>query len=573
MSFFRVRPLSNLKKTIIKNTAFMVAIGIAVFLIIYTFMSHYLKDSIETEENNVSAKAATQFSDYFSQISSYSFNLSNTYTIPNSSLSNYQPSVNSSIIQNNILSHIVSSKFMSSVKISDRNGISYSSGALPELSNYDTHIGRYINCEIYLNTDKYTEGIMFKYLSESAKFNEVNIILKSSYLSDLLLKDDMYVVNDSGKVILCTDNAAYNRNLTELYDTDKKSSSDHFGLNENKYHISLAHIEKSNLYVVLVIPIAKYYNRFAQILFTSVSLSLIIMAVSVFILLQSWRKVYNKVNTIVETLKYHYPNDSINLDELAYINSSIQKTLEINEQSQAELSTAVLKLRTSQAMAVYSQISPHFISNTLENIKSQSILALGIKNNISRSIVLLNRIISEYINQQDMFTTVKNEIGITETYVELSNLKFKIPFSVEYDIENGAENLLIIKLTIQPFIENTVIHSFLADKPNQHISIRIYFTDDKKKLRLEISDNGIGIPPEKLEKIWTVLKSPDLPESHVGMKNVDIRYKLLYGDDYGITDIISSPKGTTILFTLPAEKYTECNPLQKGTENNNVRND
>ena len=87
MSFFKVRPLSNLKKTIIQNIAFMIAIGIVVFLIIYTFMSHYLKDSIETEENNVSAKAATQFSDYFSQISSYSFNLSNTYTIPNSSLS------------------------------------------------------------------------------------------------------------------------------------------------------------------------------------------------------------------------------------------------------------------------------------------------------------------------------------------------------------------------------------------------------------------------------------------------------------------------------------------------------
>lgn len=86
MSFFKVKPLSNLKKTIIQNIAFMIAIGVVVFLIIYTFMSHYLKDSIETEENNVSAKAATQFSDYFSQISSYSFNLSNTYTIPNSSL-------------------------------------------------------------------------------------------------------------------------------------------------------------------------------------------------------------------------------------------------------------------------------------------------------------------------------------------------------------------------------------------------------------------------------------------------------------------------------------------------------
>ncbi len=573
MSFFKVRPLSNLKKTIIQNIAFMIAIGIVVFLIIYTFMSHYLKDSIETEENNVSAKAATQFSDYFSQISSYSFNLSNTYTIPNSSLSDYQPSVNSSIIQNNILSHIVSSKFMSAVKISDRNGISYSSGTLPQLSNYNTHIGQYINCDIYLNTDKYTEGIMFKYLSDSAKFNEVNIILKSSYLSDLLLKDNMYVVNDQGKIILCTDNDTYSRDITDIYGIEKEFSPQDFGKNESKYHISLAHIEKSNLYVVLVIPIAKYYNRFAQILFTSLSLSLIIMAVSVFILLQSWRKVYNKVNTIVETLKYHYPNDSINIDELAYINSSIQKTLEQNQKSQAELSTAVLKLRTSQAMAVYSQISPHFISNTLENIKSQSIIALGIKNNISRSIVLLNRIISEYINQQDMFTSLKNEIEITKTYVELSNLKFKIPFSAEYDIESGAENALIIKLTIQPFIENTVIHSFLADKPDQHISIRAYFTDDKNKLRLEISDNGPGIPKEKLEHIWSVLKSPDLPESHIGMKNVDIRYKLLYGDDYGITDIISSTKGTTILFTLPAEKHTDYTPIQRESENNNARND
>ena len=144
---------------------------------------------------------------------------------------------------------------------------------------------------------------MFKYLSDSAKFNEVNIILKSSYLSDLLLKDNMYVVNDQGKIILCTDNDTYSRDITDIYGIEKEFSPQDFGKNESKYHISLAHIEKSNLYVVLVIPIAKYYNRFAQILFTSLSLSLIIMAVSVFILLQSWRKVYNKVNTIVETLK------------------------------------------------------------------------------------------------------------------------------------------------------------------------------------------------------------------------------------------------------------------------------
>lgn len=49
MSFFKVKPLSNLKKTIIQNIAFMIAIGVVVFLIIYTFMSHYLKDRIETE--------------------------------------------------------------------------------------------------------------------------------------------------------------------------------------------------------------------------------------------------------------------------------------------------------------------------------------------------------------------------------------------------------------------------------------------------------------------------------------------------------------------------------------------
>ena len=551
MKLFKKSPLSIMKKGLIKSITFMILIGVTVFIIVYSLLSQYLNENITANESNTAARAATQISDYFSQISSYSFNLSNTYTIPNHALKDIYSSVNYNVIENNILSHIVSSKFLSSVEISNKSGETYSSGNPSNPKNYDMLIGNYINCQIYLNKNKYSESLLFEYLSEGAKFNRVNIIVKTSYLSNLILNDNTYVVNSKGDILLGNSENIYNINISDLYNGSKAFSPANMEYDKKKYNITVSAINKSDLYVISIISKQEYNSQFIKILLTSVAISVGFAALSVFAMLQSWNRTYKSIKDIIETLKYHFPNDSVSIDELSYINSSIRKTLELNQQSQEKLSNAVLDLRTAQARALYSQISPHFIANTLENIKSQSIIAFGMNNNISKSIVLLTKIIFEYTRQNDMLSTIKEEIDITKTFVELSNMKFRIPFSTEYDIEKELEDALIIKLTIQPFIENTVIHSFSADQKNQCIKIRIFWIPETQKIQIEIMDNGSGIGPENIRKIRNDLKNTDPPKDHIGIKNVDIRYKLLYGEEYGISDIESDSSGTKITLTVP----------------------
>lgn len=550
MKFLKQITSSFIKKSLFRSIALIAAIGIALFVCLYMLFAQYTNDSIALNEKNKASKAAVQISDYFSQVSSYSFSFSDTFTIPEYMLEGRSDQLNSEMIEQSIKTHIVSSKFLSNVTVENSRGDVYVNGNKISPENYNIKIGEYLNCEVYTNTDSRPERMMFKYTSPTTKFRTVSIVLKTKYLSELILEDGLYVVNEEGTIVLSRDTDDYGLSITNFYGSDSAFEPENLVFDNSKFNINLTEIEKSNFYVISIISKSQYSSQFTKILLISLAISVSIMTVSILIITASWRKPYRRIANMVDTFKYHFPTESVNLDELAYINSSIIKTLEKNQQSEEKLSEAVLEARAAQAKAVYSQISPHFIANSLDNIKWQSILALGINNNISKSIVLLNRIISEYMQQHDMISTIECEMEITETCAQLYNMRFKIPFKIEYDIDERLRKALIIKLTIQPFIENTVMHSFSADRENQKIMVSVK-ADSSDALKIIISDNGKGIAPARLQDILKSLKDNEPPKKHIGIKNVHIRYRLLYGNDFGITDIKSNEKGTTVTLKVP----------------------
>ena len=140
---------------------------------------------------------------------------------------------------------------------------------------------------------------------------------------------------------------------------------------------------------------------------------------------------------------------------------------------------------------------------------------------------------------------IKDELEIARLYLEMEQLCRKDKLSWEINAEDGIENYLICKFTLQPFLENSILHGYSAENQIIHIVITVSYGDDEVIITIE--DNGCGIPKEKLEQIRYKLVNHVVDyNKHFGICNVN---KRISGADFGNGVVLiesQEKKGTCI---------------------------
>ena len=121
---------------------------------------------------------------------------------------------------------------------------------------------------------------------------------------------------------------------------------------------------------------------------------------------------------------------------------------------------------------------------------------------------------------------------------------------VNYSVDESLLDVRIAKLSMQPLLENSISHGFLSDMKSAQIDIDIY--NDNGKLKIVIKDNGVGIEPDKLAELNKLINSDDIyVKKHIGLKNINQRVKLIYGEEYGLTIESILGEGTTCTISYP----------------------
>lgn len=210
-----------------------------------------------------------------------------------------------------------------------------------------------------------------------------------------------------------------------------------------------------------------------------------------------------------------------------------------------------IELKSAQLQSLKYQINPHFLYNTLQTLE-----AIGeIKNFpeiqiISTSLAQMFR----YNLKEENLVPLKDEISHLETYFAIEKIRFRdqIQFSVELDPK--LSNIFIPKFILQPIAENAILHGFRRKK--EAYLIRIFAYQKEQQLFLEISDNGVGIPPAQLEDLQVSLAnarnwSPCIRQDAIGLLNVQNRIVNISGPEYGIKIQSILEKGTTVIVCLP----------------------
>lgn len=212
------------------------------------------------------------------------------------------------------------------------------------------------------------------------------------------------------------------------------------------------------------------------------------------------------------------------------------------------------ELRTKEAelYALQSQVNPHFLYNTLQCICG--LAAMGRTRDI-QEIALAMSDVFKYSIHPGTFVDCAEEVGIICQYLSIYKIRYDGKLDYELNIEEPLLDCRILKMIIQPTVENAMLHAY--NGTDKRPAIRIYGRREDGELVFNIIDNGAGIPREKLQKIQENLGrsfSESIQEASpfgLGLYNINRRIKLVYGESYGIS-LFSNPNGTQVDIRIPA---------------------
>lgn len=205
--------------------------------------------------------------------------------------------------------------------------------------------------------------------------------------------------------------------------------------------------------------------------------------------------------------------------------------------------------RKSELKALQSQINPHFLYNTLDSIIW---MAEGKKN---EEVVLmtasLSRLLRQSISNEDEVVPIANEVEYARGYLTIQKMRYKDKLEFQIDVDPSILHIPLIKLVLQPIIENAIYHG-LKYKESKGLLIIKGFPKDGNAV-LQVIDDGVGMDEETLAHIYDRHKV-NYHSNGVGVYNVQKRLKLYYGEDYGITYESVVGKGTTATITIPGRQ-------------------
>jgi len=236
-------------------------------------------------------------------------------------------------------------------------------------------------------------------------------------------------------------------------------------------------------------------------------------------------------------------------DEIGKLTLVFNRMVENIKQYIANIKEQEIIKRQFEISVLQSQINPHFIRNTLNIVRWMSEM-MGITS-ISKAIVSIVGLINYNYDITSSTVSVRKEIKYLEEYIYLQKLRFQNKFTSKIEIDDEILDCRILKLVLQPIVENAIIHGFGKKIGLGKLLIKGQKLDSK--LVFVISDDGIGMTKDKIKKILQAEKalSESISIHKIGLANVQQRIKLNYGNDYGI-DIKSEVNiGTEVTIMIP----------------------
>ncbi|MEK4238823.1 MULTISPECIES: sensor histidine kinase [unclassified Paenibacillus] len=395
------------------------------------------------------------------------------------------------------------------------------------------------------NRNQYPYGILVFEISESVIY---------SLMEKEAGGKDIFIVNDKGLILSAADKQLLNTSLPEMLDQnfDELPSGRFDTTYKGEKAFAVYNTLTNGWKTVSIFPYDSIIQDAKSLseLIIKISLGFIIVALLlIYITASMFSKRIRMLIRMIRRLERgdfnptndeYLGNDEIGQLHFAFKQMTTRLKSLITEVYQKELQNKEAELDLLQA-----QINPHFLYNTLGSISS---LALKHQDTRIQDLVLhLAKFYRISLNKGKSILTINEELKLTQSYNAIQLIRFKGQLNITYNIDEAILPYSTVKLALQPFVENAVLHAVWNQE--SPLNIHIKGIVENSDIILSVIDDGMGMSRETLHTLLD-----DKPGRGYGISNVDRRIKLRFGEHYGVTVFSRLGIGTTVQIRLPQKE-------------------
>lgn len=391
-----------------------------------------------------------------------------------------------------------------------------------------------------------------------------NIITTEKYQN----QSNIYLINDTGNIIMSSNDKQFGKSIKDIPYLNDVIERDNTGsviknINGMDSVVSVIPSAKFGFTYVSMTSMLHYQNKLdklgTQIMILIILLVLLSMVFAYFAAIRSYKPVADIISVLEEPKRFnaYKENRNTRLNELKYIISTILKQIQANEKMKDELDSKLKLLDQSQFAMLQSQINPHFLYNTLETINWMAVDLTKSDNKVSKAVNSLARMFRNNVYLGAYIISIYQEIDNTKNYLDILELRYGNIFEVIWDIDEVVKDYSIIKICLQPIVENAVYHGLKPKGANGVLKIKgeIYHNEE---IVFTLTDNGVGMDLKQLEQINYMLNNNENQmDDHIGIYNVNQRIKIVFGKEYGLSVESKEHFGTSVIIRIPIVKVHE----------------
>lgn len=278
-----------------------------------------------------------------------------------------------------------------------------------------------------------------------------------------------------------------------------------------------------------------------KIIFISVLMLIMLSTYISVIISNQINRPLNKLEMLIEKVGEGDRNITEVFDEseIGLIGNKFKGMVNNNLELSERLLNSELHEREAELLLLQSQINPHFLYNTLDSLYCMAVIEENDK--IANMVEALSNIFKLSLNKGETYIKVSDELLHIEEYMKIHNYRFNNRFTFEMDIEEKVRNGFMIKLILQPIVENAVIHGLEKKVGTGKVSLKGNLVEGDR-IRFIIEDDGVGFDDTSKTR------------SGYGIRNVRERIRLCYGNDYGIVIKSIKDSGTIVTVEIPFDQ-------------------
>lgn len=375
-------------------------------------------------------------------------------------------------------------------------------------------------------------------------------IIQRNFDIDLLESNQIFIVDENGDFIYHPDGLENERNIqsTQYYKAFMNKTA------QDKQHIYVYYKSQYTGWTTVgVIAKGALRKNVASIRNKTILAGVFVFFIALFVSMFVSNQITKNLKQLRDTMKLVEGGNLLAIpninskDEVEELSKSFTKMmLKINELMDSIKEHEKTK-REIEFKALQATINPHFLYNTLNTIKY---LADGqnIKN-ISELTTSLIVLLQTTVGKGEEYITIQQELEHVRAYLNIQKYKYLNKFSTVFEVEEEVLKYKVLKMTLQPIVENALIHGIEPLEYNGVISIKIYKEENRIKFR--VTDNGVGMSKEQVRQILTDKNKKHPRFSGIGLNNVNERIKLLFGEEYGLKVYSELGLYTTVEVEIP----------------------